>query len=194
MPSPPANPFPAHEFMIHNEQVFHFKNTYMYIWEWLREEGFQGLYDDMNGERVEFSYDEKRPDKGLREIRVWWRTAYVPNDSQYYRYRMDLNFEVLHMKKTDIIFEGRKATADDGELLLTVKSYIEVDYMNRWKNHSFLKLWDQFFRRRIYLENLYQHKNEMIRKATRLQEEIKRILELQNYEKVPERFHVQRGL
>jgi hypothetical protein len=29
MPNKPVEKFEAHEFTVHNEQVFHFKNTYM---------------------------------------------------------------------------------------------------------------------------------------------------------------------
>ena len=194
MSTKPVEVIPAHDFIIHNEQVFHFKNTYTYIWEWLKEEGFEGLYDESNGERIEFYYDEKRPQPGMREIRIWWRTAMVPDGNPYYRYRLDFFYEILHMKKTEIIFEGRKATADDGEMILIIKSYLELDYKDLWKKHPFLKLWDQFFRRRIYKENIEQYKQDLIRRSTRLQEDIKRILELQEYERVPERFHVQRGL
>jgi hypothetical protein len=193
------NIFEVHDFTVQNEQIFHFKNTYTYLWEWMRDEGFEGIYDDIvttddQRPRVEFYYNEKRPEPGSREIRIWWRTAKVPNDNQFIRYRIDFWYELLHLRKTEVLFEGRKATADDGEMLLNVKTYIEVDYNKMWQDHPFLKLFWKYFRRRIFLKNLYEHKAVLLRLSTRLQEDIKKLLELQTYEKVPERFHVQRGL
>jgi hypothetical protein len=197
MPKEPNDIFDVHEFTIQNEQVFHFKNTYTYLWEWLRDEGFRGMYDDVvktDDLRLEFYYNEKRPEPGSREIRLWWRTVKNPSDNQFIRYRIDFWYEVLHLRKTEVLFEGRKATSDDGEIFITVKSYIEVDYNKAWKEHPFLKLFWIYFRKRLFLQNLYEHKAELLRVTLRLQEDAKRMLDLQTYEKVPERFHIVRGL
>ena len=186
----------AHQFVVHNEQVFHLKNTYTYLWDWLKDEGFLGLTQDEEPieERIETYYEEKRPQPGMREIRVWWRTAMVPEGNTFYRYRLNFFYEVLHIKKVDIMFHGRKATADDGEIILRVDAILELDYQRKWRGHAILKHLFPYFSKRIFKKIREDHEEELRRRAVRLQEDIKRLLELQNYEKYPERFHVERGL
>ncbi len=186
----------AYSFTVHNKQTFHLKNTYTYIYEWLMDEGFEGInIDTPTGDRVETYYQERRPSPEKRELRAWWRTIMVPQEgSNFYRYRIDLDFFVFNITKADIMFQGKKAKADNAEMILTVHSILELDYQKKWRNHPLLKNFYEFFSKRVFKVIREGHEEELRRKAMRMQDEVKKILNLQQYPEYPKRFQEERGL
>ena len=186
----------AYKFVIQNKQIFHLKNTYAYIYEWLMEEGFQGInIDTLTGGNVEYYYQEARPSPTTRELRAWWRLVMdPPGGSNFYRYRVNLDFFVFNISKADIMFQGKKAKADNAEMILTVDGILELDYQKKWMKHPILKNFYTFFTKRIFKEIREGHEEELRRKMMRFQEEGKRILNLQEFETYEKRIQEDRGL
>jgi hypothetical protein len=181
----------AYHFVIQVKQVFHLKNTYTWAWEWLKEEGFIGL--DEEKERIETMYDEKIDPDGKRTMRVWWRCIYDPDKSSYYRYRMNIFWEMNGIQKTEIMYKGKKMKVDEGEVFLHCWSILELDYDRNWLKNPFLKRLDKLFMKRIYKKQREHYEEDLRRRAMRYQEDMKRIMEVQNYEQYPERFHTEKG-
>ncbi len=182
----------AHRFTIQVKQVFYLKNTYIYAWEWLRDEGFVAL--DGEPERIETMYDEKIDPDGKRTIRVWWRCTYNPDNSSYYRYRMNIFWEMNGITNVEIMFQGKKIKVNEGEVYIHCWAVLELDYDRKWEKNPFLRRLDKLFRQRIYKKTREHYEEDLRRRATRYQEDMKRIMEVQNYEKIPERFHAERGM
>jgi len=186
----------AYKFTIHNKQTFHLKNTYTYIYEWLIDEGFEGInIDTPEGKNIEYYYQEARPTPEKRELRVWWRLVMdPPGGSNFYRYRVNLDFFVFNITKTELMFQGKKTKADNAEMILTVNGILELDYQKKWRNHSILKNLYNFFSKRIFKEVREGHEEELRRRMMRLQEEGKRILNLQDFQTYEKRIQEDRGL
>ncbi len=179
----------AHKFTIQTKQVFHLKNTYTYVYEWLLEEGFESETED---DKYETMYDEKIAPDGGRVIRAWWRSTMDPDNNSYYRYRLNIFYEINGIKKTEAMFKGRKIKADNGEIFIHGEAILELDYKNMFKAGLLLRL-SKWFRLRLYKKQREYYEEDLRRRATRLQEDMKRILEIQNYEKYPESFHDIKG-
>jgi len=181
----------AHYFYIQVKQVFHLKNTYTYAWEWLREEGFVGL--DGKEERVETMYDEKIDLSGGRTTRVWWRCLLNPDNNSYYRYRFNIFWEFNGITNTEIMYQGKKIKVNEGEVFLHCWAILELDYDRKWEKNSFLYRFDRLFRNRIYKKQREHYEEDLRRRATRFQEDMKRIMEVQSYKKQPAKFHTEKG-
>jgi hypothetical protein len=187
----------AYSFIIHNKQNFHLKNTYSYIHDWLMDEGFQGINIDTNtGDCVEYYYQEGRPAPGKRELRAWWRMVMdtPEGESKFYRYRVNLDFFVFNITKTDIMFQGKKTKADNAEMIFTVKGILELDYNKRWRNHPILSKLYPFFSKRVFKDIREGHEEELRRRMMRFQEEVKKILNLQQFDTYEKRIQEDRGL
>ncbi len=182
----------AYHFVIQVKQVFHLKNTYIYAWEWLKEEGFVGL--DGEEDRIETMYDERIEMDGSRTMRVWWRCNYNPDNSSYYRYRMNIFWEMNAIKKTEIMYQGKKMNVNEGEVFIHCWAVLELDYDRKWLSHPILKRLDRLFMTRIYKKQREHYEEDLRRRAVRYQEDMKRIMEIQNYEQHPKKFHAERGL
>lgn len=180
----------AHKFVIQTKQVFHLKNTYTYVYEWLKEEGFKALD---NTDRYETMYDEVNAADGARTMRIHWRALKNPDGNSYYRYRFNIFYEMNGIRKTEVMFKGRKINVDNGEIFIHCWAILELDYDNMFKDSNFLKRFDSLFRKRIYKKQRESYEEDLRRRATRFQEDMKRILEIQNYDISPESFHEHKG-
>jgi hypothetical protein len=138
-------------------------------------------------------YDEKIDPDGKRTMRVWWRCIYDPDKSSYYRYRMNIFWEMNGIQKTEIMYKGKKMKVDEGEVFLHCWSILELDYDRNWLKNPFLKRLDKLFMKRIYKKQREHYEEDLRRRAMRYQEDMKRIMEVQNYEQYPERFHTEKG-
>lgn len=175
------------------EETFHFKNFYKLAHEFLFEQGWRDPED--GGENWEFLYfDRTVPPSGVREHRIWWRVAYIPNGSKYMRYMMKLDFLTLVMRKSEVVMNGTKYSTWAGDVILRVESWIQLDYMNKWQKHPFLKHFDKFFRDRIYKKYWEAHKKELYNMSYDLNRELKHYLKLKTPVKTPRTFRAEKGV
>lgn len=183
----------AAKFEIENEQTFHLKQLYKYMFEWLIEEGWSDMFVPGN-ENFEYLYFEKTLQNGNQEHAIWWRCQKNSYKSRYVRYAMKIDFKTLDMGKTEVIQKGMKFKTYKGDLILNVESYVQLDYRNEWPKHWLLKHFDRVFRERIYKKNIELYKKELYNDTYRFQTTIKHFLTLKNPIDLPESYHPQYGI
>ena len=129
------------------KDVFSMKFLYTVMHEWLMLNEFVDAKDEPMHQFLEVLYFERRI--GVREMRIWWRAFKRPQGSQYYRYRLRIDFRIINMVDVEVVRNGRKMKVQDGEITIEIHPILELDYQDKWANHPFLK----------YLDNIFESKN-----------------------------------
>ncbi len=168
------------------QDPFQFKTLYAFLHDWLLENGYT---DARGGDKLlEINYEEQRF-QDFSHYRIWWRSFKVPNDSKFIKYHLDIDFLGIGIKKIDIIHEGKKIKAHQGELTLWITSYVEVDWNNFFASHPLLRHFEDWYKRRWMKKELEGHKAEIRRTQTRLQGSIKNYFEMWHYLPMEEVYH-----
>lgn len=185
------------QFKVKYSDVFHLKNLYVMMHEYLGEELWRGPSGGMAWSHpdIETLYSEKFCQKGLhkggKEMWVYWRLykQYEDKFSGYFRNRLDIDMHMVYMKDMEIMHHGKKIVVQKGEIEIFIKPRVELDYMNEWKSHWFLKHFDKLYKNRIMSQEIDKREKELWREAYRFQGKIKRFLNLRTFIPVPEPFH-----
>lgn len=186
------------EFRIKYKDVFHLKNLYVMIHEYLVEEGFldkdQTASNDEGHRYAETLYMEKFIQKGIhaggKEMWVWWRTIKQPETkySGYYRYLLDFDFHVVYMRDEEIVHHGKKMKIQWGEIEFFIRPKIEADYKGEWERHWLLKHFHKLYYGRLIKYEFEKREKELWREAYRFQGKIKQFLNLRTFIPVPDPF------
>jgi len=177
---------PLPKLTIIYKDPFQFKTLYFFLHEWLMENGYR---DPTGGDRLfEINYEEQRTGE-TNNYRIWWRTSRTPRGSKFLKYHINIDYLGLVIKKVDIMFEGKKKTADQGELTLWLTTFVEVDWNDYFKDHPILKYFEEWYKRRWMKAELEGHKMEMLRDQQKLQGAIKKYFEMWHYMPSEEIYH-----
>ena len=193
----PGNPndLPVAKFEIENEDVFHLKNLYKRIYEWLDDEGFVSV--DVGDDKIERFYLDRTLLNGNKEHHIWWRTVMEPRDNKYYRYFLKVNYQTLNVKKMEIMHKGQKFGTNTGDVIIRVESWLQMDYPNEtesWDKNSFLKIFKTWFNKRVYKEKIDTYKTDLYRTTYRLHTAIKQYLQLKMTDDWGRPFHPEKGV
>ncbi|MBN2142079.1 hypothetical protein JW711_01995 [Candidatus Woesearchaeota archaeon] len=165
----------ACKFEIEHEDVFHLKNLYKRIYDWMVEEGWAAT--DGGDKNYETLYWERERPGGIKEHHIWWRAWMTPQGNSYYRYFLKLDYQTLVMKKSEVMSQGMKFSTNKGDVIIRIEAWLQLDYQNKW-GKSFLGRWDQWFRKRYYLDNVLKYKQDLYSDIYRLHTMIKQYLQL----------------
>jgi hypothetical protein len=177
-------------FEVEYEEVFHMKNLYKLIHEWLLLEGysdpdgFEGKFETLYWQRA------KGPDK--YEHQIWWRCEKIPGGNRYCKHFLKIDFQTLNVRDQEVMYKGKKYKTQHGNIILRVEGWILLDY-NREFTHGFLRYFDRWFRKRVYHEQKENHKKIMWLAAYRLQDTIKQYLKMKIPARRTEPFHTEKG-
>ncbi len=187
------NIVPVLDIYVRYEDVFDLKEFYIFVRDWLVAEGFA---DNKKDEYMEKLYFERISPQGFKEVWVWWRTEKQPHGSKFFKYKLDVDFQVLGMVDVEIIHKGVKIKAQKGEVGVYIKADIELnpEFMKFEFPVPFYKGFTDLFRRRIYRKEIEEHKRSFREDVYRLQDAIKRYLELRGFLPESELFQPIRGL
>ena len=169
------------------KEVCNMKFLYTSIHEWLMLNEYQDMTGDIDHRFLEILYFERR--MNVKEMRIWWRSFKAPQGSKYFRYRFRIDSRVINVVDFEILRNGKKMKAQDGEVTIEIHPQLQLDYQNQWEKNWFLKYFDQIFRTRIFHENVHEHRRQIYREAYRLHGFIKKYLELKVFTPQIEVFH-----
>jgi hypothetical protein len=204
MPAPerPKDIVSMDELSIKYFDVFHLKNLYISMHEWLAEEGWYGKAGPRTGEPkykrhsdIETLYFVNDYQKGLhrggKEMWIWWRLwkNVAGKRSEYFKYRIELDLHVEYMTTKEVMHQGKKMKANYGEIQLWIRPVIESTMHNKWEKHWFLKHWVDWFEKRIWSQEIEKMEKDLWRESYRFQGMIKRYLDLRTFIPTPESFH-----
>ncbi|MBD3318939.1 hypothetical protein GF342_03435 [Candidatus Woesearchaeota archaeon] len=133
--------------------------------------------------REDFYLQRESPRTG-KQIQIRWRVHKVPSDTKktkLYRYDFDIDIDVRGMQQVEFMHEGKKATADKGELEIQVTGNLVIDYEEAWKNHPWLKRYKKFIIHTWLKSQTKEQKGELDKEGKRLQDFIKEHLKMKDY-------------
>ena len=187
------------EFRVKFRDIFHLKNLYVMMHEYLVEEGF--LDEDqtqrtLEGHKyVEIFYMEKfmQPRVAMRhgrEVWIWWRTIKQPETkySGYFRYKLDFDIHVNYLRDIEVMHQGKKMRANWGEIEIFIRPAVEADYRGTWENHWFFRHFLKLYNTRILSQEFDKREKELWREAYRFQGRVKQFLNMRNFIPIPEPF------
>jgi hypothetical protein len=188
-------------FKIKYSDVFHLKNLYVMMHEYLCEEawtGSGGTKEQPNSTHSDIEklymerYHQKALHRGGTELWIWWRLQKNPwlKNNDYYQYRMEIDFHGMYMEKIEIMHQGKKIKVDKGEMEIEFRpKIVRMPLAAKWKSHWFLKHFRDIYEKRIIHQDLDKLEKDLWREAYRLQGVVKAYLNLRNFIPVPEPFH-----
>jgi len=187
------------QFKVKYKDVFHLKNLYIMMHEYLSEEGWRGPLSSSYGvfwhHDIETLYLEKFCQKGLhaggKEMWVYWRTikSYEGKFSGYFKNHLDIDFHMVYMQDMEVMHQGKKMKVQQGEIEIFFRPWIESDVQKKWKDHWLLKHFQEIYESRIMVQDLDKREKELWREAYRLQNRVKRYFNLRVFIPTPEPFH-----
>ncbi len=179
------------------KDVFHLKNLYVMMHEYLLEEGF---FDEdqkagqLGHNYIEKLYMEKFCQKGLhaggKEIWIWWRTIKKPETKYqgYYQYHLDIDFHIVYAREEKRMHMGKEVKVIFGEMEIFFNAWIEGDYKNLWDKHPVLKHFHKLYYSRILKSEFDKREKELWRDVYKLTGKVKKYLNLRTFIPVPEPF------
>ena len=182
------------EFKIKYRDVFSLRNLYLMLHEFLLEENWKGVEGDSDHTDIETFYSENVYQKGIhrggKELWFWWRAykSLEGKTSGYLRNRLDIDAHVVYLQNVEIVHQGKKMTAQNGEIELFFRARIESDYNREWENHNFLKYIKPIYEKRILHTEIEKREKELWRDVYRISNKIKQYLQLRTFVPVPEPF------
>lgn len=158
--------------------LFDMKELYKLIHEWLKDgewrdsEGSDDLYH-------EILYHERISISGSKDFWIWWRMK-KPSGSNYYYYTLDINFLILGMTTSEVIHNGQKVKAHNGEVNIDITAKMNLD-QEFFDKSIFLRPFKYWFPERIFKKDIESHYDELYREAYNLQGTIKKFLQLKGF-------------
>ena len=182
------------EFRVKYSDVFSLRNLYIMLHEMLLEENWRGVDGNPDHEDIETLYSENVYQRGIhrggKELWFWWR-AYKSLEGKYSGYlrnRLDIDAHLVYLQNVEVVHQGKKMTAQQGEIEMFFRARIESDYNNEWEKHWFLKYIKPIYEKRILHIEIEKREKELWRDAFRIQAKIKQFLQLRTFVPVPEPF------
>ena len=169
------------------QDVFNLKMLYRAMHLWLDEEEF---WDDNQGHNyIEVLYLEMR--RELREYRVWWRTRKNILSSKYYRFLLEVDFQVLNCSDVEVMYKGQKVKGQSAELTLRFRGKLETDFNKKLREHWLASLLARPMRRFVMYREIEARRLELYRYVYAFHDYCKRYLELKSFLPGIETFHEQ---
>jgi len=186
-------------FSIKYVDVFSLQNLYVMMNELLIEEGWLG-YEGADTELafhsdIETLYSEnvfqKAIHKGGKEYWVWWRLQKDAEDrsSEYFKNTLDIDWHCVGTNPIEVVHQGKKVKAVQGELEIFFKPRIMSDIGYKWENHKFMKHFKKFYEKRLMYPHIEKREKELWRDVYRLQSKCKAFLNLRTWKPTAEQFH-----
>jgi hypothetical protein len=173
----------ATETKIKYKDVFHLKNLYRYMHEWLINDGW-GTHSDPNWPETLY-YTNQRADG--EEIWWWWRMNKIGDNKQitFFKKFMDVDCHVLYLVNKEIVLNGHKVKANFGEVEIIIRARMAVDPTYEWRNHWLLKHILEFYWRTFNLQRSDQQKQELYQDAYKFHAALKNFFKM--YQVEPDR-------
>ena len=182
----------AARFRFKYKDIFDFKGFYEMLHEWLNSKDW---HDREGKDHYEDFYLEKIDPGDFREIHIWWRPEksndLLSEGTKFYRWKMRIDFKILALKSTEIMYQGHKLKVDKGEVEMKIWSFVELIGYKEWMKHPILKHFYQIFVRRILEADLTKQKTRLYRETYEMQNMMKNYLQMKLFLPITfgEQFH-----
>jgi hypothetical protein len=176
------------EFEVEYEEVFHLKDLYKHLKDWVDEWN----YKPMGGfGEVETLYMELVDGKGQSNHYIWWRFEREINS--YVKYFIKFNITTLLTTKIEVMHNGQKVKMNKGNPIFRAEAWVMLDWKQEWRKHWLLKHLDPWYVKRWYKSFVDAHKKQLWFELYNFEETIKQYLELNTTVDMPEPYHPNKG-
>jgi hypothetical protein len=153
---------------------FHLKNLYYFMYDWIVQQGWEPRADE---EFHETFIGQNEASAGGTEIWWAWRPRKVVNN--YIRWILCVDVHVILLRSVEIMKDGEKFKTNWGEVEIILRSWVELDWQEKWQKHHILKHFEEIYRDRLYKDDIGYEKKKLIADTYRYQNAIKDFLGLQ---------------
>ena len=182
----------AAKFRIKYRDVFHLKQFYKTMYEWLRDKEWKDL-DENVPNHFETLYLERVDQYNNREYWIWWRLWKFPEEhsNTFFRYRLNIDIHCVYIQDVEIMHEGKKIRCNKGEIEIKILSFLEFDYTGAWSKNKMLAYFRELLQAHILHHTIDDTKKRLYRETYFLQGAIKKYLQLKGFlpELELEQFH-----
>ena len=179
------------KFEVELEGILNLKEFYKQLHNYIAEWGFTD--PEGQGDKFENLYFHRQTQEGLMFHHFWWRAAMQPEDDQYFRYFLWVDWQTLAVSQTEIMENNKKIKTFKGDVIVRLQSWVQLDFKNEWQKHWILKHFDESYRKRINKSAVGQHKKALYSIAYDIHDFIKRYLEMQQGSPTGAVFHPLKG-
>lgn len=190
----PTNVSHIPEFRVKYRDIFSLRNLYIMLHEMLLEENWLGADSSPDHDDIETLYSENVYQRGIhrggKELWFWWR-ARKGLEGKYSAYlinELDIDAHVVYLQNVEVVHQGKKMTAQQGEIEIFFRPRIIADYNGEWEKHRLLKYIKPIYEKRIIHVEIEKREKELWRDVYRLSNKIKQYLQLRTFIPVPEPF------
>lgn len=183
----------AATYAVTTRDVFKLEYLYIMIHDWLADEGWGSRDDSKFGET--YYMQREHPQHG-KEIWIRWRlTKQAPVSPKTYLWIMDLDFKIIGLKDTEIVYKNQKVKMDRGEFELACRGALIIDHGKEWEK-SALKRLKRAWLRRVHRHQLGIQKKAIYEECYRLRDLVLSYLKFENIfpEKEAGEFYIKRTL
>jgi len=152
---------------IKNTGIFSFKDFYSFIYDWLREEGYD-VYERSYNEKI--SGDTK-------EIEIKWEADKEVSD--YFKFRITLDWMIVGLKTVEVQRENKKIKMDSGGVELRFRAILIKDYEDRWENSPFWKFMRGVYERYVIRSRIEEYQVKILEEVEELISQCKAFLSLE---------------
>lgn len=130
--------------------IFNFNEFYEFAYHWLMEEGY-----DVN----EKKYSEK-VEGDAKKIEISWEGSKKVSD--YFKYILGVEWQILGLKKTEVMREGKKIKTNTGQIEMRFKAVIVKDYESRWEDNPIFKFLRGVYDRYIIRSRIDEYEDKVV--------------------------------
>ncbi len=198
-------PAPNGEEWINYKGYFSFDRLYKRLFEYI--EGEIGYKDPTGNNLYETYYFENRGEEGfLKELWAYWRLNKIPDKNKMFKYRIEIDIQILGMSNETIMVDGQKIKTNYGEISFFVRPYLDIDIQNKsgksmvnkekdsFKKDEFLKHFADWFEKRMYSAQIDDRKNEIYNQVNGIVGCIKNHLGMVGFQGFRKDFHPEKGV
>ena len=151
---------------IPNEEIRHkyicvIDALYETMHAWIVEHGWEALYGAGQEGDIETMFYLNEENHPLYNYNVWWRLKKDINSQV--RYIMNIDMIGIAIKKVEVVWKGKKYSAQNGEFTFHINGRVEIDYKNKWEKSRLMKTFMGYITRRL-MKNDYENYKEDLRK------------------------------
>jgi len=183
------------KWRIRLRDAFNLSYLYTFLHDWVVEEGWAPLDDHNFPETYYVNRDD--PKRG-KEIWIRWRLSKYPEGmggSLLWKYVLDINWKLVGVKDTEVVWKGQKVKTNRGELEMDGIGMIIIDTEKAFEKGIF-KQFKKVYYDRLMRRQMGMHWKAVYNDAYRLRDMIMNYFKLETFypEKEQGEFYLKRTL
>ena len=162
---------------IKSTDIVHLNAFYIALHDYLWREEYSEAKD---APFPEIYYWESRKQKS-KEMWAWWRPKKKVRSNSFFERFFTFDIHGVGIRDVEVMKGNKKWKVQMGKVEVLVKCILKLDPEGRWDKNPILKSFYKIFWKRIYKKNIDMHKKELRKDSYAMNENVKRIMELNTF-------------